>query len=83
MMLSMIASVQPLRRQAPRPEGWRRTGSLELLAAFQLSERSVERAEWAFGGINDGFEDEAVGEVGLGLLPGFQCRFENGGGLKI
>ena len=56
---------------------------LELLAAFQLSKRSVERSEWAFGCINYGFQDEAVGEVGLGLLPGFQGCFENGGGLNI
>jgi len=55
----------------------------ELLTAFQLSKRSVERAKWAFGCINHGLQDEAVGEVSLGLFPGLQGCFENGGGLNI
>jgi hypothetical protein len=67
---------------AHHPGEWQLPKS-ELLAAFQLSKRSVERAEWAFGCINHGFQDEAVGEVSLGLFPGLQGCFENGGGLNI
>ena len=56
---------------------------LELPAAFQLSNRSAERSEWAFGCGNDGFQDEAVNKVSLGPLPGFQGRFENCGDLTL
>ena len=69
-------------RDAHRPGEWQ-LPKLELLAALQLSKRSVEGAEWAFGRINHGFQDEAVGEVSLGLSPGLQGCFENGGGLNI
>ncbi len=76
------AMVRPPPLDAHHPGEWQ-LPKLQLLAAFQLSKGSVERAEWAFGCINHGFQDEAVGEVSLGLFPGLQGCFENGGGLNI